>query len=127
ASWTATNDGPGRASIDEMFWSGGWLYLATHGRGMFRATPYPASAAAVGVGCQSGIAPPLPGPPALTISTPILGTNCLFSVTGAPYPGTGLVFASVVPPSPTSIDGTCFAYLDLPSFFQIGSIATNPF
>jgi hypothetical protein len=94
---------------------------------MFRATPYPASAAAVGAGCQSGIAPPLPGPPVLTISTPILGANCVLSLTGAPYPAAGLVFASVVPASPTSIDGTCFAYLDLASFFQIGSIATNPF
>ena len=53
-----------RASIDEMFWSGGYLYLATHGRGMFRATSYPASSASVGAGCQSGVVPPLPAPAA---------------------------------------------------------------
>jgi hypothetical protein len=125
-TWAATNDGPGRASIDEMFWSQGWLYLATHGRGMFKATPYPASAAVVGVGCQAGITPPLAGPPLLTIGPPVLGGTCVISLAGAPHPGLGLVFVSNVPASPTSIDGLCNAYLDLATVFELGSIPTTP-
>ena len=126
ASWSVTNDGPGRASIDEMFWSQGWLYLATHGRGMFKATPYPAAAAAVGSGCQAGIVPPLATAPLLTIGPPILGATCVVSVSAAPYPASGLLFVSGIPAAPTSIDGVCDAYLDLGSLMQLGSIATSP-
>jgi hypothetical protein len=126
ASWSVTNDGPGRASIDEMFWSQGWLYIATHGRGMFKATPHPASAASVGSGCQSGVVPPLAAVPVLTAGPPVLGATCVISVAAAPYPAPGLVFVSAVPPSPTSIDGTCNAYLDLATLSQLGSIPTTP-
>ena len=39
-TWSATNDGPGTVSVDELFWlDGANMVAATHGRGMFKATP----------------------------------------------------------------------------------------
>ncbi|MFO1413378.1 MAG: FG-GAP-like repeat-containing protein [Burkholderiales bacterium] len=37
-TWSASNDGPGSVSVDELFWlNSGTLIAATHGRGMFQA------------------------------------------------------------------------------------------
>jgi len=45
ASWSATNDGPGTVSVDELFWlDAGTLAAATHGRGMFKASLAPTGA-----------------------------------------------------------------------------------
>jgi hypothetical protein len=126
ASWVASTDGPARVSIDEMFWSQGHLYLATHGRGMFRATSHPASAGVVGTGCQTGLVPPLPAAPTFSMTPPVLGGTTVLTVAGAPYPAPGLVFASNIPAAPTPIGGGCTAYLDLATYWSGGMIPTSP-
>jgi hypothetical protein len=127
ATWTTSTDGPARVSIDELFWSGGYLYAATHGRGMYRATPYPASALSTGTGCQLGIAPPLPAAPTFTAGAPRFGTTVTLLVTSAPYPAPGLVFLSGVPVAPTPVGGACFVHLDLATMAQFATIPTTPF
>ena len=84
-----------------------------------------ATALSLGAGCQVGIVPPLPAPPTLTVSPPVLGAPVVMSVTDAPYPAPGLVFISEVPGSPLSIYG-CTVYLDPATFSQVGSIPTTP-
>lgn len=37
-SWDLPNGGPANVSVDELFWMGGDLIAATHGRGMYRAS-----------------------------------------------------------------------------------------
>ncbi len=39
ASWTVPQDGPTNTPVDELFWMGNNLMAATHGRGIFRASP----------------------------------------------------------------------------------------
>ncbi len=38
ATWDLPNGGPANVSVDELFWMGGDLIAATHGRGMYRAS-----------------------------------------------------------------------------------------
>ena len=38
ASWSLPQDGPANVSVDELFWMGGDLIAATHGRGLYRAS-----------------------------------------------------------------------------------------
>lgn len=38
ATWDLPNSGPANVSVDELFWMGGDLIAATHGRGMYRAS-----------------------------------------------------------------------------------------
>lgn len=38
ATWEPTQDGPANVSVDELFWMGGDLIAATHGRGLYRAS-----------------------------------------------------------------------------------------
>lgn len=38
ANWEPTQDGPANVSVDELFWMGGDLIAATHGRGLYRAS-----------------------------------------------------------------------------------------
>jgi photosystem II stability/assembly factor-like uncharacterized protein len=38
ATWGLPHDGPANVSVDELFWMGGTLVAATHGRGLFRTT-----------------------------------------------------------------------------------------
>ncbi|MGH9943685.1 MAG: WD40/YVTN/BNR-like repeat-containing protein, partial [Pyrinomonadaceae bacterium] len=38
ANWEPTQDGPANVSVDELFWMGGDLVAATHGRGLYRAS-----------------------------------------------------------------------------------------
>jgi photosystem II stability/assembly factor-like uncharacterized protein len=38
-SWNVPQDGPANVSVDELFWLGSALVAATHGRGLFKATP----------------------------------------------------------------------------------------
>jgi hypothetical protein len=38
-NWSPVNVGPANVRVDELFWIGTTLYAATHGRGMFHATP----------------------------------------------------------------------------------------
>lgn len=37
-NWEPTQDGPANVSVDELFWMGGDLIAATHGRGIYRAS-----------------------------------------------------------------------------------------
>lgn len=38
ATWDLANGGPANVSVDELFWMGGDLVAATHGRGLYRAS-----------------------------------------------------------------------------------------
>ena len=38
ANWEPSQDGPANVSVDELFWMGGDLIAATHGRGIYRAS-----------------------------------------------------------------------------------------
>jgi hypothetical protein len=38
-TWQVPHDGPSNVSVDELFWMGSNLVAATHGRGLFKATP----------------------------------------------------------------------------------------
>ena len=38
ANWEPSQDGPANVSVDELFWMGGDLIAATHGRGVYRAS-----------------------------------------------------------------------------------------
>lgn len=38
ATWELPQNGPGNVSVDELFWMGGDLIAATHGRGLYRAS-----------------------------------------------------------------------------------------
>ncbi len=122
--WSASLDGPAMVSIDQIFHSGADLYLATHGRGMFRATPTFASTWTPGPGCQYGLAPPLGQSVSIATTTmPVLGQTLTFQAFPV-VPGVqGLLFASFVPPAPTTIPGIpfCTVHLDLASVVQIGT------
>ena len=39
ANWTVPHDGPANVSVDELFWMDRTLVAATHGRGLFEASP----------------------------------------------------------------------------------------
>jgi hypothetical protein len=126
ASWVAASDGPATVSIDELFWSGGALYAATHGRGMFRAVMHAASAVPVGVGCHFGISPPPPNVPTLFATPPVMGSVVVLLVNGAPYPTPGAAFLSAPPSAPFSAGGACLAYIDPATAFIFTTIVTTP-
>jgi hypothetical protein len=120
-AWSVSLDGPSLVSVDELFWSSGYLYAVTHGRGVFRQTPFPASVATVGTGCQEGLPAPLPVPPALAAGTPFLGQDWTLTISGAPGPGTAFLLASAPPPFPTPITPSCSAYVDVLTAFGLAT------
>ena len=108
-SWSSAAT-PSTVSIDELFWSSHNLYLATHGRGIFRQAAYPAPATmSVGSACTFG------GPvsPALSSSLSTLGTSTTWTLTGGPVNGIWALFLSTVPGSPVMPWPGCFVQLDL--------------
>jgi photosystem II stability/assembly factor-like uncharacterized protein len=111
STWSVSTDGPSLVSVDELFWSQGNLYAATHGRGVFRQTPFPAAAQSLGVGCLLGVSSP--SPPALSAGTPILGLPWSLSIASVPGPTVALVFASDPPAGPTPVTPSCDVQLDL--------------
>jgi len=124
ASWSISTDGPSLVSVDELFWSSGHLYAATHGRGVFRQTPFPASLQALGAGCLVGISGP--APPVLSAGIPLLGQGWSLSIASAPGPGTALVFASDPPAGPVSLPPSCTVFVDLATAILLVSFAVTP-
>ena len=85
---------PANVTIDEMFWSAGYLYLVTHGRGIFRQSPFPQAAqTSVGVPCELG-GPLTPGP-VLTTGDPLLGTSVTLQVTNGQVGGVARLRAGI--------------------------------
>jgi hypothetical protein len=89
-------------SVEETFWSGGHLFLATHGRGLMSQTPF-ATAAMVDVGqpCQIN-GGPTPGP-LFDTGLPLLGTTVALDVTQA----TPSTLAVVVLGAPPAVPPSC--------------------
>lgn len=119
-SWSSSAT-PAYASIDEMMWSGGELYLITHARGMFRQRPYSlASTVARGAPCtyQGGAVGPT-----LTASDPILGTRVTGTAFGGPPSGPAVIYLSAVPGSPLQISPGCFLQLDLLTMVSVGGFS----
>lgn len=85
ATWTLLT--PFAISIDEMFWSRGHLYLATHGRGVMAQSPF-AAASRVNVGIACNLSTGAPGGPRLSTDAPVLGSAVQVTVSqltpGAP-------------------------------------------
>ncbi|MCI0588970.1 MAG: hypothetical protein L0323_19275 [Planctomycetes bacterium] len=124
-SWSVSLEGPSLVSVDELFWSSGHLYAVTHGRGVFRQTPFPAAVSATGAGCQEGISPPLPAAPTLAATTPTLGQTWLLTLSSAPGPSTAFLLASAPPPFPTPITPACSAYLDVLTAVGLATFPTS--
>lgn len=83
-NWSVVS--PANVSVEEIFWSRGHLYMATHGRGLFEQSPFAAPiATSVGIRCTLG-GGANPGP-LLTTGLPILGSsvpaNLTLGVAGA--------------------------------------------
>ena len=117
-SWTSSAT-PAVASVDEMFWSGGQLYLITHGRGMFRQAPSPSGFADNrGEPCRlNGLAVG----PALDSDVPVLGRSMRFTLSGAAPNALGALFVSRVPQSPIQLSSGCFLQVDPESLLQLAS------
>lgn len=122
-SWSSAVT-PASVSIDEMFWSGNYLYLATHGLGMFRQTPFTvASAVSVGSACTVGGA--LTGP-TLSSSLPKIGTTWSWTLIGAQPNSFAVLYVTGVPPAPTQVSPGCFAQFDLAASTSLPSILIIP-
>lgn len=129
ATWTSAAT-PANVSIDELLWSSGSLYLITHGRGMFRQSPFPAAGTTmVGTPCRVGGA--LAGP-SLTATAPQLGGTTTFTV-GAAVPGaTAAILISDLSGPPLQISPRCYVQVWLAStitlpFFRIGGAGNGKF
>lgn len=114
---------PANVPIYEMLWSGGYLYLATHGRGAFRQTPYPASIVSVGAPCRVG--GPIAGPN-LVSTLPILGQEMTMSVSGAVPGGVAAIWVSAVPPGPTQLSPGCFLQVNPAAFNVLPAFLIQP-
>jgi len=121
ATWTAAAT-PARVSIDEMFWSDGYLYLATHGRGMFRQTPFPPTSSQVGQGCLlHGAA----GGPSLSTTLPIIGAPFSVIFGGAQPFGIAAAFASLPAVPPVPISPNCLLYVDPTLMLSLATLPLN--
>ncbi len=121
-SWSSSAT-PAYASIDELMWSGGELYMITHARGMFRQRPLTlASAISRGAPCtyNGGSAGPT-----LSVPDPVLGTRITFLASGGPVNGAGVLYLSGVPGGPIQISPGCFLQLDLLTMVSVGGFAFN--
>lgn len=122
STWSGTAT-PARASIDEMFWSDGELYLVTHARGVWRQRPFGlGSSVSRGVPCTINGA--VVGP-TLDVDEPVLGARMLFTIAAATPGAAGAVFLSTVPPAPLPISPGCFVQVDLTTMVTIGSFGVG--
>ncbi|MBK9386993.1 MAG: hypothetical protein IPN34_19435 [Planctomycetes bacterium] len=116
--WSSTAT-PARASIDELFWSGGALYLVTHGRGILRQAPLGlASTTRVGVPCR--VNGPLSGP-TLNAGLPALGAATRFDLANLPPGAPAWLLASPVPPAPLPLSPGCELQVTPLALFNLGS------
>lgn len=123
ATWSSSA-APAHASIDEMFWQDGELYLVTHGRGIFRQRPYGlANAVSRGTPCtfQGGIAALR-----LVAPAPVLGSRATFRCSSGPAGGTAFLLLSAVPAAPTEISPGCYLQLDLGPMVTLPGIVLDP-
>ncbi len=111
-TWTSAAT-PANVSIDETFWADGFLYLATHGRGIWRQSPYPTAAQrAVGASCRIDAAG---SGPSLASTVPSLGSTWTLTLAGGPANGTAMLFLGATTTTPFPWTPTCLVQIDLVS------------
>lgn len=117
STWSGTAT-PARASIEEMFWQGGELYLVTHARGIWRQRPY-----GLGTSISRGVPCTFNGPvvgPSLAATEPILGARMQFTLSAATPGAAAVAYLSGVPVAPIPISPGCFLQLDPTSMVAFG-------